>query len=193
MKIIMEKTFLLVLLTASILTACTLKAKEENLTIRAISHAEQIKKGEKLVAVLGCGDCHSPKVMTPMGPAPDPDRILSGHREDEQLPAYDKEILKSYVLFNMNSTAVTGPWGTSFAANLTPDATGIGSWTEEQFLRAMKEGKWKGLENSRTLLPPMPWQAYGQMEDDDLKAIFAYLKSLKPVRNTVPMATPPGQ
>jgi len=190
----MKKIYLFSVLAAMIYTtACTTSAKEEANPIEVLSVADQIKKGEHLVAVLGCNDCHSPKVMTQMGPAPDPERLMSGHREDEQLANYDKEILKSYVLFNMNSTAVTGPWGTSFAANLTPDATGIGSWSEEQFLRAMKEGKWKGLENSRTLLPPMPWQSYGQMEDDDLKAIFAYLKSLKPVRNSVPMAIPPGE
>ena len=126
-----------------------------------------------------------------MGPVPDTLRLLSGHPANETLAPFDKEILKSYVLFNTNSTAATGPWGTSFAANLTPDQTGIGSWTEDQFVRAMKEGKWKGLENSRNLLPPMPWQGYGQMPEEDLKAIFAYLKSIKPVNNLVPMAIPP--
>ena len=126
-----------------------------------------------------------------MGPVPDTLRLLSGHPAEEQLAPFDKEILKLYVLFNMNNTAATGPWGTSFAANLTPDQTGIGSWTEDQFVRAMKEGKWKGLENSRNLLPPMPWQGYSQMPDEDLKAIFAYLKSIKPVNNLVPMAIPP--
>jgi hypothetical protein len=57
----------------------------------------------------------------------------------------------------------------------------------------MKDGKYKGLENSRTLLPPMPWQGYSQMPDEDLKAIFAYLKSIKPVSNLVPMAIPPTE
>ena len=153
----------------------------------------QILKGKQLVNSLGCNDCHSPKVMTAMGPAPDPDKLLSGHPVNELLPDYDKEILKSYILMNMNGTAAVGPWGTSFAANLTPDQSGIGNWTVEQFIRAMKEGKWKGLENSRDLLPPMPWQAYGNMPDEDLKAIFAYLKSLKPVNNPVPMAIPPSE
>lgn len=189
----MRKIYLIAALSACCLGACTSGVKVEEKPMEVVSMAEKVEKGKKLVTVLGCNDCHSPKVMTAMGPVPDSLRLLSGHQEDEQLPAYDKEVLKSYVLFNMNSTAVTGPWGTSFAANLTPDATGIGSWTEDQFLRAMKDGKWKGLENSRTLLPPMPWQAYGQMEDEDLKAIYAYLMSLKPVQNAVPMAIPPGQ
>ena len=157
-----------------------------------ISIPDQIKRGAYLVNVIGCNDCHSPKVMTERGPIPDPNRLLSGHNSNEVLPSYDPETNKGYVLFNMNSTAAIGPWGTSYAANLTPDDTGIGTWSEEQFLRAMKQGKYKGLEGSRQLLPPMPWPAYSQMQDEDLKAIFAYLKSIKPVENIVPQATPPA-
>ena len=186
----MKRIYLFTALFATLMFACTPKTNEPVKTAE-ISLADQIAKGENLVTVLGCNDCHSPKVMTAMGPVPDTLRLLSGHPAEEQLAPFDKEILKSYVLFNMNNTAATGPWGTSFAANLTPDQTGIGSWTEDQFVRAMKEGKWKGLENSRNLLPPMPWQGYGQMPDQDLKAIFAYLKSIKPVNNLVPMAIPP--
>ena len=186
----MKRIYLYPALIAVLLFACAPKTNEPVKTVE-ISLADQIAKGENLVTVLGCNDCHSPKVMTAMGPVPDTLRLLSGHPADEQLPTYQKEILKSYVLFNMNSTAAIGPWGTSFAANLTSDATGIGNWTEEQFMRAMKMGKWKGLENSRNLLPPMPWQGYSQMPDEDLKAIFAYLKSIKPVNNAVPMAIPP--
>jgi hypothetical protein len=186
----MKRIYLFTALIAAILFGCTPKTNEPVKTTE-ISPADQIAKGEYLVTVLGCNDCHSPKVMTEMGPVFDTLRLLSGHPADEQLPVYEKEILKSYVLFNMNSTAAVGSWGTSLAANLTPDQTGIGNWTEEQFIKAMKEGKWKGLENSRNLLPPMPWQGYSQMPDEDLKAIFAYLKSIKPVNNPVPMAIPP--
>jgi mono/diheme cytochrome c family protein len=189
----MKKMYLFLAFVMAIFFACTPKANEQKQTTPEISLADQIKKGEQLVTVLGCNDCHSPKTMTATGPAPDELRLLSGHPADEQLSAFNKEVLKSYVLFNMSSTATTGPWGTSFAANLTPDQTGIGNWTEEQFIRAMKEGKYKGLENSRTLLPPMPWQGYSQMPDEDLKAIFAYLKSIKPVSNLVPMSIPPAE
>ncbi|MBN1985373.1 MAG: c-type cytochrome [Prolixibacteraceae bacterium] len=189
----MKTISLILILIATLLFACTPKKDTPVEPTTEISLAGQIAKGEQLVTVLGCNDCHSPKVMTAMGPVPDSLRLLSGHPANEQLAPYEKEILKSYVLFNMNSTATTGPWGTSFAANLTPDPTGIGSWTEAQFLTAMKKGKWKGLENSRNLLPPMPWQAYSYMPDEDLKAIFAYLKSLKPVKNPVPMAIPPQE
>lgn len=150
-----------------------------------------IKRGEYIVSTSGCHDCHSPKIMTDMGPMPDPERLLSGHPADETLQPYDKETAKSYILFNMGLTAATGPWGTSFSANLTPDDDGIGSWTEEQFFTAIRKGKYKGMENGRDLLPPMPWFVYANMTDDDLKAVFAYLKSLKPVNNLVPAPIPP--
>jgi mono/diheme cytochrome c family protein len=188
----MKRIYLFTALIAALLLACTPKTSEPVKTAEILL-ADQIAKGENLVTVLGCNDCHSPKVMTAMGPVPDTLRLLSGHPANEQLSQYEKETLKSYVLFNMNNTAAVGPWGTSFAANLTPDQTGIGSWTEDQFVRAMKEGKWKGIENSRNLLPPMPWQGYSQMPEEDLKAIFAYLKSIKPVNNPVPMAISPVQ
>lgn len=188
----MKRIYLFTALIAALLFACTQKTNEP-VKPAGISLADQVAKGEYLVTVMGCGDCHSPKVMTAMGSVPDKLRLLSGHPANEQLPPYEKEMLKSYVLFNMNNTAAVGPWGTSFAANLTPDPTGIGNWTEEQFIVAMKQGKWKGLENSRNLLPPMPWQSYSKLADKDLKAIFAYLKSIKPVNNAVPMAIPPAQ
>jgi len=120
-----------------------------------------------------------------------PDRILSGHPADEALPPYDTTTAKSYVLFSGGFTASVGPWGTSFAANLTPDATGTGTWTEAQFINAIRNGKYKGLDGSRELLPPMPWPSYRNFSDDDLKAIFAYLKTIKPVENVVPAPIPP--
>ena len=56
---------------------------------------------------------------------------------------------------------------------------------------AIRNGKYKGLENSRPLLPPMPWDMYRNFSDDELKAVFAYLKSTKPIRNIVPAPKPP--
>lgn len=120
-----------------------------------------------------------------MGPVPDPERLLSGHPQEDTLPAIDKNVLGEWVLFNGSSTVAVGPWGATFAANLTSDATGIGNWTFEHFKTALTKGKYKGMENSRSLLPPMPWQNYVNMSDEDLKAVFAYLKSTKPVRNIV--------
>lgn len=153
-----------------------------------------IKRGQYLVTIMGCGDCHAPKKMTPQGPAPDMDRFLSGYNSADPLGTYDKNLVKSgqWVLFNGQNTAFIGPWGVSFAANLTPDATGIGNWSLTQFTKAMRQGKYKGLDNTRQLLPPMPWPNYTAATDDDLRAIFTYLKSLKPISNTVPAAIPPA-
>ena len=85
-------------------------------------------------------------------------------------------------------TSAVGPWGMSFAANITSSETGIGNWTEENFIRAIRKGKFKGLEGSRDLLPPMPWFAYKNMTDEDIKSVFAFLQSTKPVENIVPAA-----
>lgn len=158
------------------------------------SKDDVVKRGEYLVTIMGCADCHAPKKMTPQGPAPDMDRFLSGHNSSQKLGTFDKSILKTgeWVVFNGQSTAFAGPWGMSFAANLTPDETGIGSWTFEQFNTAMRKGKFKGLENSRPLMPPMPWFNYVNMAEDDMRAIFAYLKSIKPVSNVVPSYIPPA-
>jgi hypothetical protein len=159
---------------------------------RTETKVDPIKRGEFLVNAIGCHDCHSPKKMTDKGPMVDPDRILSGHPANEKLAPYDAKTAKAYVLFNMGLTAANGPWGTSFAANLTPDDTGIGTWTEQQFVTAIKKGKFKGQEGGRELLPPMPWPSYSQFPDEDLKAMFAYLKTIKPVENVVPPPIPPA-
>jgi hypothetical protein len=91
-------------------------------------------------------------------------------------------------------TAFAGPWGISYAANLTSDsATGIGAWTEEQFIKSMRTGKHLGAENGRPILPPMPWPFISKMTDEDLSAVYAYLKSLPPVSNRVPAPTPPNE
>ncbi|KGO87666.1 c-type cytochrome [Flavobacterium suncheonense] len=191
----MKKSFLKLttIVSTFLFVGCNDSNKEKPEYVAALTVEEKIEKGKNLVNVIGCNDCHSPKIMTEKGPIPDPNKLLSGHDANEQLPKYNAESVKGYVLFNMNNTAAVGPWGTSFAANLTPDDTGIGTWSEEQFLKAMKQGKYKGLDGSRQLLPPMPWQSYSQMADEDVKAIFAYLKSLNPVKNIVPQSVPPMQ
>lgn len=158
-----------------------------------LTREDPVKRGEYLVEIMGCNDCHSPKIMTPQGPAPDPKRLLSGHPSEEQVaPVADKSILKDYALFNMSLTAATGPWGTSFAANLTPDDTGLGTWTFEQFEKAIREGRFKGMDNGRPLLPPMPWFNYAKLTNDDLTAVWAYLQSIPPVKNAVPANIPPA-
>lgn len=170
----------------------TSKSKEES-RIPLNNSLDLSKKGEYLVTVGGCHDCHSPKVFTAQGPVPDESRLLSGHPSDMPVASYPPGIIKDWVLFNAHNTAIAGPWGVSFSANITSDDTGVGLWKEEQFIKAMREGKYKGLDGSRPLLPPMPWPNFAKMTDEDLKAIFAYLKSTKPVRNVVPAPIPPAQ
>lgn len=159
-----------------------------------VSNQDKIQRGEYLVNTIGCGDCHAPKKMTDKGPVPDMDRYLSGYNGSQPLPKFDVKIMQRdrVLMFTPDLTAAAGPWGVSFAANLTPDETGIGNWTLDNFKRAMRQGKYKGLENSRDLLPPMPWPNFKNLNDNDLEAMFLYLKSLKPVNNLVPNAIPPG-
>ncbi|MDN3724883.1 diheme cytochrome c-553 [Aequorivita sp. SDUM287046] len=192
----MKKQLLSQAVLCMLLTACNFEKKEEATPQIYEPQTEEtaespVKRGEMLTNAVGCHDCHSPKKMTERGPIFDPDRLLSGHPANEILPSYDLATAKNYVLFNQGSTASIGPWGTSFSSNLTPDETGIGSWTEEQFLTAITHGKFKGMENGRNLLPPMPWQTIAQLPAKDLKAIFAYLKSIKPIENIVPAPIPP--
>lgn len=153
-----------------------------------------IKRGEYLVTIMGCADCHASKKMTPQGPAPDRARFLAGYDSSQPLGDFDRNMVKTgqWVVFNGQNTAFAGPWGVSFAANLTPDASGIGNWSLAQFTKAMRQGKSKGLDNARPLLPPMPWPNYTTMSDADMKAVFTYLKSLKPVVNVVPAPLPPA-
>jgi mono/diheme cytochrome c family protein len=98
------------------------------------SESSQIARGKYLVAFGGCNDCHTPLKMTDKGPVPDFTRLLSGHPEQVQLPPPD---IKPGPWFAATAgmTAWAGPWGISYAANLTPDQnTGLGIWTVEMFL-----------------------------------------------------------
>jgi mono/diheme cytochrome c family protein len=147
-----------------------------------------VERGKYLVNLGGCNDCHTPKVFGPKGPMFDTTKTLSGHPAEQKLPEIPKGVLAPDqwgALTSNDFTAWTGPWGVSFTRNLTPDvATGIGSWNEAIFVKALRTGKHMG--EGRDILPPMPWQNIGQVNDADLKAIFAYLQSLKPIENAVP-------
>ncbi|MDQ6756563.1 MAG: diheme cytochrome c-553 [Bacteroidota bacterium] len=155
-------------------------------------YTSQVKWGEHLVMSIGCGDCHTPKKMSPRGPVDDSSLLLSGHPAKMPPPDVDRKATESKGQAVTNTlTAWVGPWGISYAANLTSDTTGIGMWSEEQFIFALRNGKYKGLPNSRDLLPPMPWQSLRNLTDDELKAMFSYLKATPPVENVVPAAAPP--
>jgi mono/diheme cytochrome c family protein len=152
-----------------------------------------VKRGEYIVSTSACHDCHTPLVMGPSGPEPDMKRALSGHPQDIAIKAPATLSESWMAAFSSTMTAASGPWGVSFSANLTPDPdTGVlRDFTEQQFIQTLRTGRHQG--QGRPILPPMPWQVYGQMTDDDLKAVFAYLRQIPPVKNKVPAPIPPAQ
>jgi cytochrome c553 len=153
-----------------------------------------VERGKYLVTVAGCDDCHSPKVFKEQGPEPDMSRRLSGHPAADKLPKVPSGLIApdNWGAVGTNDfTAWVGAWGTSFPANLTPDkTTGLGSWTADMFVKALKTGKHQG--EGRPILPPMPWPNFAQLKEDDLRAIFAFLQSLPPIQNAVPDPVPPA-
>jgi len=153
----------------------------------------EVKHGAYLLQIMGCDDCHTPHRMGPKGPEPDMLLRLSGHQADLKMPPAPELGRGPWVWAGAGAlTAFAGPWGVSFAANLTPDAeTGIGSWTEKMFFDAMRTGRHLG--KGRPILPPMPYWALAAATDQDLRAIFAALKALPPIRNKVPDALDPPQ
>lgn len=152
--------------------------------------AVRVEHGRYLVSIMACGDCHTPMKMGANGPEPDSARALSGHPEAMKMtapPAPQGAWLWSGAASN---TAFAGPWGISYAANLTPDQnTGLGIWTEDMFVTAIRTGRHMG--KSRPIAPPMPWESVRNATDGDLKAIYAYLRTLTPIANHVPDYAPP--
>ncbi|MBV8516375.1 MAG: c-type cytochrome [Acidobacteria bacterium] len=164
-------------------------AKQEAQLARA-----RVARGQYLVTVGGCNDCHTPLKMGANGPEPDMSRMLSGHPEEVKISAAPKHGDPAWMWSgNGTNTAFAGPWGISYARNLTPDRmTGIGIWDEAMFIKTIRTGRHWGV--SRPILPPMPWFNYAKMTDEDLKSVYAYLRTIKPVHNQVPdavLAPPP--
>jgi cytochrome c553 len=152
-----------------------------------VSVQDQILRGQYLMRVGSCNDCHTPWVFDEaLGmPRPDMSRMLSGHPHGGPDPegaigAHD------IGLIGPTFTSFTLPFGTIYSANLTPDMdTGIGSWTEQMFLDIFRRGRHLGGEG-RGVLPPMPWFWIRNLSDDDLRAVYAYLQSIPPISNAVP-------
>ena len=187
------KTLAFCLFTAGVIVACN--ASDNSSTVAddkpttATEAQDPASRGQYLVTIAGCNDCHSPKVMSAKGPVFDSTKLLSGHPANSTLPP----IVKSdWIQMAPDITAFVGPWGISYAANLTSDsATGIGAWPEQSFINALRTGKHLGNATDRDILPPMPWPIIGLMTDEDLKAVYAYLQSLPPINNKVPQPVAP--
>ena len=150
----------------------------------------RVERGRYLVSSIGCGDCHTPKKMGANGPEMDETRLFAGHPEGTQLPPPPALNGPWIATASWDLTAWNGPWGTTYAINLTPDEnTGIGSWSEETFVQAIKTGRHMGV--SRPILPPMPWQFFRNLTEEDLGSIYAYLRSVPPIHNRIPEPLPP--
>jgi len=124
-----------------------------------------VQRGEYLVAITGCNDCHTPGAL--FG-APDLKRALSG-----------------------SELGWRGPWGVSYASNITPDPeTGIGTWTDAEIERALRSGMKK---DGSPMAPPMPWPDFARLSPEDMAAMIAYLKTVPAVKHKNLVPVPPGQ
>jgi hypothetical protein len=158
----------------------------------SVTRAAAVVRGRYLVGAMGCNDCHTPWKLGPKGPEPDMSRALSGHPADFAVTAPPRLEGAWAWSATATNTAFAGPWGVSFTANLTPDAeTGLGRWTADTFIAALRTGRHEG--KGRPILPPMPYRMIGTLTDDDLRSVFAYLQSLPPIRNRVPAPIDPDE
>ncbi len=191
-----NKSFRLIAATAAVLIgifSCGTEPKVEDgskdiAMVRSMEHSELVKIGENLITVGGCNDCHTPKKFDANGMHFDSTRLLSGSPAGMPLPPFSTAALKhgNWIQMAPDVTAFVGPWGISYAANLTPDsATGMGGWTKENFVGAMRTGQHMGLKGGRPIMPPMPWFNLAKLSDDDLSAIYAYLRSIPAITNKV--------
>jgi len=159
----------------------------------AAADEARVARGQYLVSTSGCHDCHTPFKPGPNGAEPDMTRALSGHPESLKMPPAPTLPAGPWlVTMAATNTAFAGPWGVSFTANLTPDTeTGLGEWTLKDFMSTIRTGRHMG--RGRPVLPPMPIPVYNNFTDADLEAVYAYLRTLKPIKNRVPEPLPPTQ
>jgi hypothetical protein len=137
----------------------------------APENRESVSRGEYLVELLGCGSCHTDGAL--IGEA-DLDRPLAGSSVGI---AYTSPLENRYP-------------GVVYPPNITPDDdTGIGRWSDQQIVNAVRAGL--GRHGERRILI-MPWQGYAQITNDDAAAIVGYLGNIKPIRHEVPGDVPVG-
>jgi mono/diheme cytochrome c family protein len=177
------RTMIVIAILSLVAASCTSSGAAD----RSHYTASMAERGQYLVTIGGCNDCHTPWKLGPKGPEPDMTRMLSGHPQNLQMPPAAATSGPWGWSGAVTNTAFAGPWGVSYAFNLTPDEqTGIGIWSEDIFIKTIRTGRHWGV--ARPILPPMPWSNYGQMTDEDLRAVYAYLRSIPPVNNKVPDA-----
>lgn len=160
---------------------------------QVLSFEDSAKRGKHLTLVSGCNDCHTPLKMGANGPEPDWSRELSGHPAEMVLPPPPTPAPGPWIVsVAATNTAWAGPWGVTYTANLTPDnETGTGTWTKQNFIDTIRNGRHLGA--GRPLLPPMPAAMYANYNDEDLGAIYDYLRTLEPLKNAVPAPVAPNQ
>jgi hypothetical protein len=119
-------------------------------------------------------------------------RMLSGHPETVSMPPAPQLPQGPWVVTAAGTnTAWSGPWGVSFTANLTPDPeTGLGRWTLRNFVDTIRSGRHMG--RGRQILPPMPIPMYKHMTDEDLEAVYTYLRTIPAISNRVPEPLAPS-
>jgi len=130
------------------------------------SAQDAVKRGEYLATIMDCGGCHTTGIF--LG-KPDPKGYLAGSEVGFQIPGL----------------------GIFYPPNLTPDPeTGLGKWSEADIVKALRTGV---RPDGRELAPAMPWRSYSKASEADMKALVAFLKSLKPVRHQVPAIRGPNE
>ena len=161
---------------------------------RPDAQAARVERGRHLVESMACSDCHTPMKFDPKAgmPVPDRERFLSGHPAGAPAPA----ALPADVAMAVGPTGTSFrlPFGVVYAANLTPDPSGLQGWSEEMFVNAIRNGRHMG-GTGRPIYPPMPWPSFRNLDDKDLKAIYAFLQTIPAVRNEVPdvQVPPPAE
>jgi cytochrome c553 len=190
-----RKTTTVVVLGMAVFSAAMLRAvgqTGQDPAPSAQQKSARVERGAHLVKTMGCNDCHTPWKLGPRGPEPDMTRALTGHPQEMVMPPPPPAVGPWVWHGAATNTAFAGPWGVSFTKNLTPDPeTGLGRWTEEMFVAAMRTGRDQG--KGRPIKPPMPVQIIAALPDEDIKSIFAYLQSLAPVKNKVPETIDPEE
>ena len=161
-----------------IAAACALNSSQEKLPADW-EQTSYLERGDYLVNHLGhCDGCH-----TPLGRdgQPDMSHFLSG------VPAK----FAGAKAGPPQVAGFPGPRGARFyAKNLTPDPeTGLGRWSEEQFIQTFRTGMRP--DGVKYAISPMEWNIYANMKKEDVRAIYRYLRTLKPIANKPPEDIPP--